>query len=94
MMSAEDLIKLQNQQNAVQDAERVANELRNITLARFWQDIGGALDGCMHDLLNRRDKSLAEAFASPSRLLGFGFLLIALGFGGLLACLVLGLRTA
>ena len=92
MVSAEDIIRLQQQKNDVQQAQWKADELENLTLRRFWSDIGGALDGCMHDLLVTR-APLAQAFASPPRLRGFGFLLLAIGLFGLLSCLVLGLRV-
>ena len=94
VMSSAELMRLQDEQNAVQDAQRTADELRNLTLRRFWQDIGGAVQGSMHDLLVVRHVSLAEVFCSPPRLRGFGFLLLVLGLGGLLSCLVLGLRTS
>lgn len=94
MMSSADVIRLQEQQNAIEQSHRRADELQNITLKRFWQDVGNAIDGCMHDLLVVRKVSLAQAFGAPARLRGFGFLFVALGLAGLMACLILGLRTA
>ena len=93
MASSADLLQLQEDRNAVEDAQARADELQNLTLRRFMTDIGTAITGCMHDVLVVRHVSLQEAFCSAPRLRGFGFLLILLAVGGLLACLVLGLRT-
>ena len=94
MATSADLIRMQQQQNDIAAFKRDAEQLRNLTLRRFWQDIGNAIDGCMHDVLVERSVSLKDAFAGPARLRGFGFLLIVIGLGGLLSCLVLGFRTS
>ena len=93
MLSSADLIRLQEEKNSVEEAQRNADELQNLTLRKFWQDIGAAIQGSMHDLLVVRHLPLSQVFCAPPRLRGFGFLLIALGLSGLLSCLVLGLRT-
>ena len=93
MVSSAELIRLQQQQNDLQQAKHEADKLQNLTLRRYWQDIANAVDGCVHDILVEPSVSLQGAFASPPRLRGFGFLLIAVALAGLLSSLVLGLRT-
>ena len=83
MATSKDLIDLQCAENKRSEDERKQLEFSNLTFAGVLGEIGATFQGCLTDVINKRDLSLSNMFLTPERLRGWGFALVIFAILGL-----------